>query len=741
MAVLRCPHCNKPNPDFLDNCQYCDQPLNAAPVAADTSQTTTPESPEPVHALTEWDAAEAEPPATQATAGDAALPNWLSALEDDAGSAPGTSAADPLPNWLSAIEAETDSATVSTPTAAVTLPDWLSDGPATGASDDQALGGSDALWTGTPADQPSSSQGTADRSASPPPEAALPDWLSAIQPAESPELAALPNQPDLPDWLRDEVELMSAAPASSASEGAAPGGPVPVPNKTDDLPDRLAGSDQAAATAQNNEPAQPASLDLAWPAASIGAEPFGRSVDDRPDWLAEITEPEPEAVSPDEPEPALPAGAPDWLQTLSPEQPNDRTTEPPILASPSNDPAGALPDTPLSRSSAPSLSHGAEQPLGRPDDLERAELPAWLSAMRPVEVQSAATPAGDDDQYEEAIGVLAGMRGVLRAEPSVVLPGKSATQVHTLTMTDSQARAAQVLAAIARAETGTADAKRKRRWQVPVLRWAITLALIAASLIPFAIPGLFMPPQTIGRMTEAAVSLVEGLDATGPVLVAIDYEPGQAGELDPAARALLRHLMRQGLPVVTVSTSPGGAGLAQRLLRSSARDYGLSEYTHFVNLGYIPGGPAGVLAFGVVPRTVFLADFSGSGAVWDSAAAQGVQQLNDFSAVIVISGSPETARAWIEQTERMLDTNKPFVIATSAAADPLLRPYTASVGGPVDGYLAGLGGVAQYEAKAGLTGAGQTRFVQIGALLWVAAAAIVFGNALAVLRHVRLKRQ
>jgi hypothetical protein len=199
--------------------------------------------------------------------------------------------------------------------------------------------------------------------------------------------------------------------------------------------------------------------------------------------------------------------------------------------------------------------------------------------------------------------------------------------------------------------------------------------------------------------------------------------------------------MRQGLPVVTVSTSPGGAGLAQRLLRSSAREYGLSEYTHFVNLGYIPGGPAGVLAFGVVPRTVFLADFSGSGAVWDSAAAQGVQQLNDFSAVIVISGSPETARAWIEQTARMLDVNKPFVIATSAAADPLLRPYTASVGGPVDGYLAGLGGVAQYEAKAGLTGAGQTRFVQIGAVLWVAAAAIVFGNALAVLRHVRLKRQ
>ena len=38
MAVIRCPTCGKPNPEFLELCQYCDTPLNApaegAPAAA-----------------------------------------------------------------------------------------------------------------------------------------------------------------------------------------------------------------------------------------------------------------------------------------------------------------------------------------------------------------------------------------------------------------------------------------------------------------------------------------------------------------------------------------------------------------------------------------------------------------------------------------------------------------------------------------------------------------------------------
>src|SRR6266849_5409180 len=41
MAVVRCPNCAKPNPDFLEVCQYCEAPLhggtagvNATPQAA-----------------------------------------------------------------------------------------------------------------------------------------------------------------------------------------------------------------------------------------------------------------------------------------------------------------------------------------------------------------------------------------------------------------------------------------------------------------------------------------------------------------------------------------------------------------------------------------------------------------------------------------------------------------------------------------------------------------------------------
>jgi hypothetical protein len=717
MAVIRCPHCNKPNPDFLDICQYCDEPMKVTAAAADTAEQPAAASAEPIKALAEWDAFEARPAPSQPAADDEALPGWLSALEAESPAiprAPTSGSPEALPDWLSAIETETDTATVSAAPAEARLPDWLDEDPDA------------AHLPSAPADAP------APPSADAPANAALPDWLSALQPAESPELAAAPSQPDLPDWLHDDARP-EPAPTSSGGSWLSSG---------EALPDWL--SETATPALGASAPSEsPASVEPPAASADTGRDtPRVDAPADAPDWLADVTEPGPEGVTAQEPEPTLPAATPDWLQALSPdsERPSIQTLERPSEQWP--EPETVLPregvEPPLDSGS--NASRVEDSSLGR-SDLERAELPAWLSAMRPVEVQAAASPTGDSDQYEEAVGVLAGMRGVLRAEPSVVLPGKSSGQVHALTVTDSQARAAQVLAAIARAETGAADRKAKRRLQVPAVRWAITLALIAAALVPFVLPGLFVPPTSISRLTEAAVTTVEALNPTGPVLVAIDYEPGQAGELDPAASALLRHLMRQGLPVATVSTNAGGAGLAQRLLSESANGFGLDEYTHFVNLGYIPGGPAGVLAFGTEPRSVFLADFSGSGAVWNSPAVQSVQRLNDFSAVIVISGSPETARAWIEQTQRLLDVNKPFVIATSASADPLLRPYTISAGGPVDGYIAGLGGVAQYEAKAGLTGAGQTRYAQIGALLWVAAAAILIGNVLSVLRHMRLKRQ
>ena len=48
MAVIRCPNCSKPNPDFLEVCQYCEARLHvegAAPLPASADDTFTRSGP------------------------------------------------------------------------------------------------------------------------------------------------------------------------------------------------------------------------------------------------------------------------------------------------------------------------------------------------------------------------------------------------------------------------------------------------------------------------------------------------------------------------------------------------------------------------------------------------------------------------------------------------------------------------------------------------------------------------
>jgi len=668
MAVVRCPHCQKPNPDFLELCQYCDQSLR---------EDAGPAEPPPAAAnpaASSWDALETP------TSGDEAqpegdLPGWVSALAEDDAAAP-SEGAPTLPDWFSSLS--TEDAPVASPapkafeaddpdaTSGQSTPDWFADPEAADAPVDEL--------------QP-----------------ALPDWLSALRTDPTTEYdAPEPAASALPEWLQ---EAGPEAPAEAAAE------------------------------------AQPA-------------------------WLQDLAEPDPAEVAPTEVAPTEAATPePAWLASLAPlgaaaalSDADDDPVKPPPQPGPADD-GEALPP-------APAWALEDEEPPRAPigeDDLSQAELPAWLAAMRPTEIQGAPhsgeqpEPA-EGDSYEEVVGVLAGMRGVLRAEPSVVLPGKAANQIHTLTATESQNKAAQVLAALARAEVGQAAPATRRPFSLPLLRWLVAALMLLAAMVPFWAPELFGEPAplVVGSETALAAQAIEDLGRDGtprrPVLMVIDYEPGQAAELSPVAEVFARHILRLGLPVVAVGTAPGSAGVAEQVLTRSAQDmsnvsgFDYEPYTHLVNLGYLPGGGVGVVEFAVDPRRVFLSDFSGHGdALWDQPALAGVESLSDFGALVIVSGSPEGARAWIEQTA-FINADHPIVIAASAGAGPLLRPYLASQGGPVDGMVTGLRAAAQYERHAGLVGDATERWSATGGILLMAAIVILIGNVLAGLSRLRLRR-
>jgi len=265
-----------------------------------------------------------------------------------------------------------------------------------------------------------------------------------------------------------------------------------------------------------------------------------------------------------------------------------------------------------------------------------------------------------------------------------------------------------------------------RRW-VPILRRLLMTILVAAAvLVPLWAPSgwswlLLGPSPDVSKVYQT----IEDLPAGRPVLVAFDYTPATAGELDPQARALVRHLLSRGLPVVTVSLVPEGPALAGQVMVQEMAGYPEALYGGaYVNLGYLAGGEAALRALAAgLPAAVPVDSLAGL-PLGELPATARVTGLDDLGLIVVLAGDSESVRWWVEQVGAR--TRTPLVAGVSAAIEPQLRPYRDS--GQLAGLISGLPGAARYAA---LTGAGADWAGRLDALslgLLVLIVVVVLGN-------------
>ncbi len=79
---------------------------------------------------------------------------------------------------------------------------------------------------------------------------------------------------------------------------------------------------------------------------------------------------------------------------------------------------------------------------------------------------------------------------------------------------------------------------------------------------------------------------------------------------------------------------------------------------------------------------------------WGTGPLQGIQNLSDFAAVIILTDNADTGRNWIEQAGPRLGST-PMVMIISAQAEPMIRPYFDS--GQLKGLVSGLSDAKIYE--------------------------------------------
>jgi len=753
--------------------------------AAPAQPEETP-APAPAEDVPDWlrsmgSAEAAPPPVTSPAAPAEDVPDWLRSMGSaEAAPPPVTSPAAPaedVPDWLRSMgSTEAAPPPVTSPAApAEDVPDWLrSMGSAEATPQPEALPVASAPADDAP-DWLRSMSSAAEAAPEPAQPAAAPstpfddapDWLRSMggsepapESAPSATPAATPFE-DMPDWLRS---MSSAEP-----EPAEPAAPAFAPAPTQAEPEFLWGAPASAETAEPEAPAAAASEEMpdwlrslggasASPAETIpqGApaaakvSPFALPSGDMPDWLQAMA-PEAGAALPaagplqeaGSSTPAASTEAPDWLSGL-------RSSAAETSAPTGNElaPGDELPSwlgsvaagaAVMPESVAPSEIPEAPQPksggsiFGAPTtpakgNLAQATLPSWLTAMRPVDVGRPVVQPEMDD-YAETVGFLAGVPGILRAEPTVALPHKSAVNVHKLEVSPADVERAALFTNLLNADTEARPAsKRGLQIALPFERWFIfSLVALAVILPAFFLPGFFPPPTTIGLETQAAYLKLDGLSADKPVLVAFDYEPAQAGELNPVAEALLTHLMRRGVPVVGVSTRLGGAAVGDDLLKQLSVPYTYTYGINYTNLGYIPGGPVGLLQFAIEPRSLFQADFSGDSDVWKSKVVSQVKSVSDFGLILIIAATPDSARAWIEQMHQSASSVQ-MVAAVSAGAEPLVRPYYEADPPQLQGLVSGVLAAAQYERQAGVPGAASERWGALGGGLLAVALLLIVGN-------------
>ncbi|HEX9012550.1 MAG TPA: hypothetical protein VF813_03505 [Anaerolineaceae bacterium] len=710
MPENRCPMCGKTNPPGRDTCQYCQArltPLIVSPAASTPSEPPDPR-PAPPPAPVENPSPAPEPSAPE-SAGD----DWLSALRDVPfeETAPGNST-QPEEDWLSAL---------------TTLPEE----PAPAAS--------------APLEPPTGEA----------PEHDL-NWLDSIRKRT---VSPNPTQ-DETDWLQS---LRSSAEETPPPEAEEEPQPKPAGKHFGGLLSRLWGGESPAGEQLTTEPTPPAAGVPASPAEPVfppsqPSEPVqpGEMEETSAAFSGLFEEPaptpgfdfptavEPPAARPAQaaPPPTMPPAPPRAAEKPAPEPapPPSAESLPPVVPPP----APKAPAIPFHQDSltewlreldaaqrSPEPAPRPTSPLSVSDDADdsggiaSAEIPSWVQSLRPVETaapRSPARPAGLPSRRIEEQGPLAGLRGILPAEPPIPSVSRSAVVSTQLEVSENQERNSRILEGLLAAEDQPAALPAAPIISSPrFVRMILAAVLILALLVPL-LGGLQLIPVPSAAPAEvtALQASLETLPVNSPVLLVADYSPAVSGEMQAASSAVLSDLLDRGTRLVVISSLPTGPALADRLLNTitagAAGKYAAYQAPgKIIHLGYLPGGISSLAAFAAGPRAAAPYTVEGQYA-WEQPALQGVTALADFSRVLVLTDSAETGQAWIEQVQPHLGKQAAMLVVSAAQAAPALRPYFDSR--QIQGLSAGIAGGAAYEELVQKPGAGHVYWdtYQVGIL-------------------------
>ena len=332
------------------------------------------------------------------------------------------------------------------------------------------------------------------------------------------------------------------------------------------------------------------------------------------------------------------------------------------------------------------------------DEVPVDELDSRLQALRQRSSGRSATADAPESLYDV---------DELLVTPEIIqTPG---TPISPLALTKAQQEQVELLREMVGAATpDEGGGERRRRLRMPFRRalppasgltsFLIALIVFIGVALPFVSSDfregdLPMPAFGADRPRARAVyDALEGLLPGETALVALEYGPTAAGELDPMTDLVLRHILARGAKPLILSNNPIAIAHARNIMADiadSVAPYGesLIENRDYVILRFLSGG---VVGFRDLSRNFnSVVRYSSRGV----ATGLSLRSLDNLTLIALIAERAEDARSWAEQIAP--ETTTPLLVVTGYAAQPLASPYVDQVAG-IGGLLVGMRDVYTY---------------------------------------------
>ena len=296
----------------------------------------------------------------------------------------------------------------------------------------------------------------------------------------------------------------------------------------------------------------------------------------------------------------------------------------------------------------------------------------------------------------EQEGILAGLHDIIPIELSMATPPDTAHLGGLLGILPEDEEGAERFAQIIERIAPARPVRHQKVGRFSPWRVVLALALVLLITIPMVTDIRFFgdAPTTVGTV-DSVWTQIGALAPGDAVVVAYDFDPSTAGEMEPLADTLIDHLMQRQARIIAVSLLPAGPAVAKRSMERVSELHPNYAYGGlYLNLGYLPGKEAALRSFLADPFGAGRIDYTTGEDASTLVGLTGLSTLDDVTLIVELASTQDTVRWWVEQIGSQTDV--PLVAGVSAAVEPQIRPYYESTSPQIEGLVSGLAGAAEY---------------------------------------------